>query len=93
MCSRRPSLVFPLAALAMAMMLPLQMRQARDRRADRKITDIMNAAAIDGKAERKVVYDAAHDNNFRDLPAAEVKAARDVRAVMLDDKGHFHPKP
>ena len=90
---RRPSLVIPLAALAMAMMLPLQMQQARDRRADRKITDIMNAAAINDKAERKVVYDAAHDNNFKSLPAAEVKPAQNVRTIMLDDKGHFHPKP
>ena len=60
--------------------------------ADGKISVIMNAAAINDKAEQKVVYKAAHDNKFDALPPAEVKPAHDVREVMLDKRWLFHPK-
>jgi hypothetical protein len=78
-----------LAALALALHIPLHEKF----NARAKIHHIMDGAAITQAAERDKVWDAAHDNNFSALPAAEVKPAQDVRAVMLDHKFLFHPRP
>jgi hypothetical protein len=82
-----------LVAAAMVGMLPLKMQVAENRHDDRKISDIMNAAAINDKAERDKLYEAAKLNTISTLPPAEVKPAEQVRDVMLHNKRHFHPKP
>jgi hypothetical protein len=81
-----------LVAIAIALQIPLKMQIAENHRDDRRITDIMNAAAIGDKAEQKKVFDAAKDNTISTLPAAEVKPAEDVRQIMIHNKPHFHPK-